>query len=134
MTKLEKTLLGLFALVLFGIAIYSVRPTTQPSLGSGSLYVPAYVNLNFATTTTTTVANFPGVFHSLTIATPISGNVITIYDSATTTSPTVIMAKITEPSSTTIVPVTLQFDGSFVNGLTIQQTASSSLTVNYQQN
>lgn len=134
MTKREKVFIGLFALIVFGVAIYSTRPITEPSFGSASLYVPTYVNALDAAVATTTIANFPGVLHSVTIDTPISGNVITVYDSASTSTASVVIAKITEPSSTTIAPVTLQFDGSFINGLTITQTASSTLTVNYQQN
>lgn len=132
MTKLQKIISGIIGvLFLFAIifATYAVRPTTEPSLGSGSLYVPAYTNTVDAVVATTTLANYPGVLHSITVGTPISGDVVTVYDSATTTA-SVVMAKITENSST----VTLAFDGSFSNGLTIQQTASSTLTANYQQN
>lgn len=132
MTKSQKivaSILGIFFVALIIFVVYAVRPTTQPSLGSGSLYVPAYVTTFDATTTTSTIANFSGVLHSITIGTPASGDVVTVYDSATTTSPTVVMAKITESSTT----VSLQFDGVFVNGLTIQQSVTSSLSVNYQQ-
>lgn len=133
MTKLNKIFLALFAIVIIGIAFYAIRPPSSPSFGATSLNNPAYVVTSSAQSATTTIYSFAGVLHTLTITKPVAGDVITVYDSATTTAPSIAPIIITIPSSPTSTPVTFLFDGIFNNGLTIQQSATSTLSVTYQQ-
>jgi len=136
MTKLEKFFIGfilLFAVAVIGLS-YATRPTHNTSLGSGSLYIPVYVTTSTSVSATTTLYAFPGVLHTISITKPVSGSVITIYDSATTTLPTVAPLVITIPAAN-LAPFTLNIDGIFANGLTVQQgTATSTINVTYQQN
>ena len=136
MTTREKILIGfvfIFAIAVIGLS-YASRPT-HTSLGSGSLYIPAYVTTSTSVSATTTLYAFPGVLHNISITKPVAGSVITIYDSATTTAPTIAPIVITIPTSPTSTPFTLNIDGIFNNGLTIQQsTATSTVNVTYQQN
>ena len=124
-------LLGIIATFLYGFS----HQMQSKNLGSGNLYIPAYVTTSTATQATTTLYAFPGVLHSISITKPVAGSVITIYDSATTTAPTIAPIVITIPTAPTSTPFTLNIDGIFNNGLTIQQgTATSTVNVSYQQN
>jgi hypothetical protein len=134
MTKVEKIIGGLIAIIVVGFALYAIKPATAPSLGSvyGN---PAFVTTSTATQATTTLYAFAGILHTISITKPAAGSVITIYDSATTSSPTIAPLVITIPTTPTSTPFTLTIDGIFNNGLTIQQaTATSTVNVTYQQN
>lgn len=129
--KLYGSVCVIFSVALFAFLIKVESPDS--SLGAASLNNPAYVTTSTATQATTTLFTFPGVLHTISITKPVSGSVITIYDSATTTAPTIAPLVITVPASST--PFTLTIDGIFNNGLTIQQsTATSTVNINYQQN
>lgn len=138
MNTLEKTLLGgvLSLMTIFLGFIASFVSAPQPkTLGSSVLNIPVYSNTQITTSPTTTIAAYPGVLHSVTFNAPVSNSVVTVYDSATTTTPTTILETITIPSSSAQTPFTLVYDGNFTKGLTVVQTgASSTFTVNYQQN
>ena len=134
MKRLEKYLAGVVGFIVLALAIYAIKPATAPSLGAG-LNVAYYSTTSTATQATTTLYAFAGTLHTVSVTKPVSGSVITIYDSATTTAPTVAPIVITIPSSSAQVPFTLTIDGEFNNGLTIQQsTATSTVNVTYQGN
>lgn len=132
---LRQKLLTSFGIILV-VALFALllkQESPSPSLGATSLANPAYVVTSTATSATTTIYSFAGVLHTLTVTKPTASDVITVYDSATTTSPTIAPIVITIPASPTSTPVTLTFDGIFNNGLTVQQSATSTITVTYQQ-
>lgn len=132
--KILNIVSGALLLILVIFAVYSARPSTQPSLGSGSLYIPAYIATSSATQATTTLYAFSGVLHTISITKPVSNSVISIYDSATSTNPTGPIVSVTIPTSPTSTPFTLLIDGNFANGLTIAQSgATSTVTLTYQQ-
>lgn len=135
MVRNEKILLIVAAIIFAGVFSFLVKvESPSPSFGSGSLYVPEYVVTSTATQATTTLYAFPGVLHTVSVTKPVNNSVITIYDSATTTSPTVAPVVITIANASTS-PFTLQIDGSFANGLTVAQSgATSTITFSYQQN
>ena len=134
MTRLEKILSGVLVLIVLGFAVYAIKPATAPSLGAG-LNVSAFSTTSTATQATTTLYAFAGTLHTVSVTKPVSGSVITIYDSATTTAPTVAPLVITIPTGATTTPFTLTIDGEFNNGLTIQQsTATSTINITYQGN
>jgi hypothetical protein len=135
MSKLEiafqslKVVLGIFiAVLVFGY-------THQPAkLGAGVYGTPAFNDYTDATLATTTLANYPGILHTILVTTPVANSVITVYDSASSTTASTVVAKITVPATATN-PFELTFDNIFTKGLTIQQaTATSTLTAEYQQN
>ena len=133
MTKADKILLGVALILTLGIVVYISRPATAPTFGAG-LNVAAFSTTSTATQATTTLYAFAGTLHTISVTKPVSGSVITIYDSATTTAPTVAPLVITITTST-VAPFTLTIDGEFNNGLTIQQsTATSTINVTYQGN
>lgn len=133
MTKPERYLALTVGIIVLGLAIYATRPVTAPTLGAG-LNVAYYSTTSTATQATTTLYAFAGTLHTVSVTKPVSGSVITIYDSATTTSPTVAPLVITITTST-VAPFTLTIDGEFNNGLTIQQsTATSTVNITYQGN
>lgn len=99
--------------------------------GNSAVFVPtgAFKFLNITTDTTTTVKSGAGVLHTITVNTANASSVITVYDS-TAASGTKI-ATITLPASGG-VPVTLQYDAIFQNGLTVVTTVlASDFTVSY---
>jgi hypothetical protein len=108
----------------------------SPSPSLGQVYgVSAFSVTSTATQATTTLYAFGGILHTVTITKPVSNSVITICDSATSSSCAVAPIVITIPSSSTQVPLTLTFDARFFNGLTIVQSgATSTLSPTYQQN
>jgi len=136
MSKIEftfqsiKVALGLVvAFLLFGYT----HQIKAPVFGS-ALYTPTYSNYTDSALATTTLAAWAGTLHTISVTTPVASSVITVCDSAATTTCAVVVAKITIPS-TAPAPFTLHFDGQFVNGLTVvQATATSTLTADYQQN
>lgn len=129
MTKREKILTAI-AVVLILVAIGFTLKQTPAKLGQ--VYgQPSNVNSYVTASTTATVANYPVILHTVTLGS-IAGTVVTIYNTASSTLATTsnIMAVLTEGTTTQ----TLLFDGAFNSGLTIKQSATSSLTVTYQQN
>lgn len=89
-----------------------------------------YTPIVAAAPTTTVVATGKGMLHTITLNTPVATGVITIYDN-TAGSGTKI-ATITVPASP--MPVTLTYDVSFANGLTIvTSVAAQDITVAYMQ-
>lgn len=135
MTLRQKLLTSFGIILAIALFAFLVRvETPSPSLGATSLNNPAYVTTSTATQATTTLYAFGGVLHTISITKPVSGSVITIFDSATTTAPTIAPIVITIPTTVSSTPFTLTFDGIFNNGLTIQQTtATSTVNVTYQQ-
>ena len=135
METLNKIFLGIVGLVVIvvGLGFLIFRPAKAPTLGS--VYSsPAFNDYTDATMATTTLANYPGILHTILVTTPVANSVITVYDSASSTTASTVVAKITIPSSAP-APFELTFDNIFNNGLTIQQsTATSTLTAEYQQN
>ena len=131
MTRGEKIGIAVFILFVAGVFAFLVaKEAPSPSLGAGTYQIPTYAYSLDATQATTTYAAFPGTLHTIVIGTAVSGDVISVYDSNTSTAPTTLMAKITTTSST---PQSLTFDASFTSGLTIQQSATSTLTASWQQ-
>ena len=133
MTKFDKVILTVAIVaivVLAGIAVYGL---SHRSVKLGSVYgTPAFDDYTDATLATTTLATFGGILHTIVITNPVSNSVITVCDSATTSSCGTTVAVITIPSSSVQEPFTLTFDNINVNGLTIQQaTATSTLTAEY---
>lgn len=132
MTKSEKISIAVVIVLLAGLlGFLSFKEAPSPSLGAGTYQIPSYVYSLDATQATTTYASFPGTLHTLVVGTAVQGDVITVYDSATTTALSTVIAKITVAS--TSQPLSLSFDTVFVNGLTIQQSATSTLTAAWQQ-
>ena len=130
LTKGEKISIAVVIVLLAGLlGFLSVKVAPSPSLGAGTYQIPSYAYSLDATSATTTLAAFPGTLHTIVFGTPVSGDVVTVYDSNTSTAPTAVIAKITTTSST----VFLLFDTSFTSGLTIQQSVTSTLTASYQQ-
>lgn len=87
-----------------------------------------YSNITAAAPTTTVVKTGQGILHTITFNKPVATCVATIYDN-TAASGTVI-GTITVPASP--MPVTLTYDATFTNGLTIvSATAASDITVSY---
>lgn len=132
MTLREKILTALVAGFFIGAIGFFVKLNPPQNLGSGSLYIPSYEYSQEATQATTTLFAFSGVLHTLSITKPVTNSIISVYDSATSTSPTVLIAQVTiSPTST---PFSLFFDTRVINGLTIAQSgATSTLTASYQQ-
>lgn len=134
MTTTSKILSGIIVVLVlaFGFFFFTAQAPTKLGAVYGN---PAYVTTSTATQATTTLYAFAGILHTISITKPVSNSVITIYDSATTTTPTIAPLVITIPSSSAQSPFTLTIDGIFNNGLTIQQaTATSTVNVTYQQN
>jgi hypothetical protein len=134
MTKLEiafqslKVVLGVFiAVLVFG---YTHQPAKL-----GSVYgSPAFNSKTDAVSATTTLATYPGILHTIVVGTPVANSVITVCDSATSSSCAKVVATITIPSSAP-APFELTFDNIFASGLTVAQSgATSTLTAEYQQN
>lgn len=131
MTRLNKLFIFLGLTAVFGLG-FSAWHNASPSLGSGSLYIPAYIDYQDSVSATTTLASFSGVLHTIVFTKPVAGSVINVYDSATTTTPTVLLASMAVTSTGN--PFTLTFDVNTVNGLTVVQTgATSTMTLTYQQ-
>lgn len=129
--KIGLVVIGIFLVGVFAALVKVESPSPSLSAVYGS---SAYVTTSTSVSATTTLYNFAGVLHTISITKPVSNSVITIYDSATTTA-SVAPIVITIPSSSVQVPFTLLIDGIFNNGLTIQQTtATSTVNVSYQQN
>jgi hypothetical protein len=123
-----KVAIGIFlAFMVFGYV--------HPAQKLGSVYGnPSFDDYTSATLATTTLAAFPGILHTIVVATPIANSVITVYDSASSTTASTTVAKITIPS-TAPAPFSLSFDNSMYSGLTVAQSgATSTLTAEYQQN
>ena len=134
MTRSEKLgsaiLIILLGVGLFAFLVLVRKGPSSPSLRGATYQISTYVYALDATQATTTYAAFPGTLHTIVVGTAVSSDVISVYDSNTSTAPTTLMAKITTTSST---PQSLTFDASFTSGLTIQQSATSTLTASYQQ-
>lgn len=136
MTTLNKIFAGIVGLaILLGVGIYaynSLKPVPQKL---GNIYgVSAFNDYTDATLATTTLANYAGILHVIDVTTPIANSVITVYDAASTSTATTVVAKITVPSTATN-PFELTFDNIQTTGLTVAQSgATSSLTAEYQQN
>jgi len=138
MTKLEiafqsvKVAIGIFvAFLVFGY----VHPATK--LGAGVYGTPAFNDYLDSTSATTTLANYPGILHTISVTVPAANSIISVYDSATTTivTSTVLVASIKIPATVSSTPFTLTFDNIFTQGLTVLQSgASSTLTAEFQQN
>jgi hypothetical protein len=135
MSKLEiafqslKVVLGIFiAVLVFG---YTHQPAKL-----GSVYgSPAFNDYTDATLATTTLANYPGILHTLTVTTPVASSVIKVYDAASTSTATTLIATISIPSTPITAPFTLLFDNIQASGLTVAQSgATSTFTAEYQQN
>ncbi len=137
MTKLEtifqsiKVLIGIFiAVVLFGFT-----KASAPTQKLGSVYgTPSFNDYTDAALATTTLANYPGILHTITVASPATSSVITVYDAASTSTASTVVATITIPS-TAVAPFTLTFDNIQTKGLTVVQSgATSTITAEYKQN
>jgi hypothetical protein len=135
MTTLEKTLVGIATLIIFFASFLGGQVLDKSNkLGVGAFQIPTYNYLTDLTSATTTLATYPGTIHSVTVATPVANSVITIYDSASSTTASTVVARITVPSAAP-APFTLLFDTSLTQGLTVVQTgASSTMTISYKQN
>lgn len=98
------------------------------ALNTGTIPGYNFANITAAAPTTTVVKTGTGILHTITFNKPVATLVATIYDN-TAASGTVI-GTITIPASP--MPVTLTYDATFVNGLTIATaTAASDITVTY---
>lgn len=135
MTTLNKIFFGIvgLAVIVVGLGFLIFRPAKAPTLGS--VYSsPAFNDYTDATMATTTLANYPGILHTILVTTPVANSVITVYDAASTSTATTVIAKITVPS-TAANPFELTFDNIQTKGLTVVQSgATSTLTAEYQQN
>jgi hypothetical protein len=133
MSKSEK--LGYIVFMLLCASVFGFLVTREaPSPVLGQVYgVPAFVDLVDATSGTSTLAAFGGILHTITFGTMGASNILTVYDSNTSTAPSVVMVKVTT-ASTAPAPFTLTFDSKFANGLTVNQTVTSTITFDYQQN
>jgi hypothetical protein len=109
---------------------------TRPVAKLGQVYgVSAFNDYTDATLATTTLANYPGILHTLTVTTPVASSVINVYDAASTSTATTLVATISIPSTPITAPFTLLFDNIHTKGLTVVQSgATSTLTAEYQQN
>lgn len=131
----EKGYLAIGLILAAGLFAFLVRvESPSSSLGAASLNNPAYVVTSTSVTATTTIFTFAGVLHTISVTKPVAGSVITIYDSATTSTATIAPVVITLPASTSTVPFTLTIDGIFNNGVTITNSGTSTVTLTYQQN
>ena len=81
---------------------------------------PGYQYAHITTSTTTQVAAFPVVLHSIAINAPGSGETITVYDNASACTTSVVA---TYTSPTTIQ--TVIYDAALVNGLCIATTGAT---------
>jgi len=136
MTTLNKIFAGIVGLaILLGVGIYAYNSFHVVPQNLGGVYgTPAFNDYTDATLATTTLANYAGILHVIDVTTPIANSVITVYDAASTSTATTVVAKITVPSTATN-PFELTFDNIFKSGLTVVQTgASSTITAEYQQN
>ena len=126
---MKQILIALGIIAAFAIGFYVHTPSAK--LGS-ALYTPTYTDYSDKTQATTTLAAFPGTLHTVIFGNPVAGSVVTICDSATSSSCATVVATLTIPSTT--APFTLTFDNQFTNGLTVYQaTATSTITFEYQQ-
>jgi hypothetical protein len=133
MTTTSKILSGIIVVLVLACGFFFFTAKAPTKLGS--VYgVSAFNDYTDATLATTTLANYPGILHTILVTTPVANSVITVYDSASSTTASTVVAKITVPA-TAANPFELTFDNIFTKGLTIQQaTATSTLTAEYQQN
>jgi hypothetical protein len=137
MQKLRTLLLASLTCVLCWLPLVPARPQAPsipgysiPGTGGNSqvfLPVSAFKYVNITGTTAVVVKSGAGVLHNITINTPAAGT-ITIFDN-TSASGTKI-GTITVGASS--VPVTLQDDVVFQNGLTIVASVANDITVSYQ--
>ena len=133
MTTTSKILSGIIVVLVLACGFFFFTAKAPTKLGS--VYSsPAFNDLTDATLVTTTLATYPGILHTILVTTPVANSVITVYDSASSTTASTVVAKITIPASAP-APFELTFDNIFTKGLTIQQaTATSTLTAEFQQN
>jgi hypothetical protein len=134
MTKLEKLLIGA-GIVILCIASFiggQVLNVKAPTFGNAyGLYTPTYNDTYFASTSASTsvgtlIDAFPGLLHTISIETPLTGSIIAIYDTNSSTvqvGTTTLIAKFT---ITTSSPFSVILDTSFANGLVVDQTAATS--------
>ena len=135
MTTLSKIFFGIVGLaVIVGVGIFGYN-SFHTTAKLGQVYgVSAFNDYTDATMATTTLANYPGILHVIDVTTPVANSVITVYDAASTSTATTVIAKITVPS-TAANPFELTFDNIQTKGLTVVQSgATSTLTAEYQQN
>lgn len=97
----------------------------------GSHDAVGYNYKNFTNTTTGTVINAqPGILHTITLNTPASTAVITLYDNAAGASGSAIIGTFTVSASQPAV--TLTYDVMYASGLSIKiATAACDVTVSY---
>ena len=130
MTTLSKILSGIIVVLVIALGFFFFTAKAPTKLGAvyGN---PSNVNTFVTASTTSVVANYPVVLHTVTLGS-IAGDVVTIYNTASTTLATTsnIMAVVTEGTTTQ----SLTFDGAYNAGITYSQTATSSIEFNYQQN
>lgn len=133
MTKSDKIIAAIVIILLASVLGFLIKvESPSPSLGSGSLYVPAYIDY-YTSSASTTLATFPGVLHTIVIGKAAAGSVITVYDSSSSSVLTTILTSITIPNATT-TPFYVELDSNTANGLTVTQSgATSTLTLTYQQ-
>jgi hypothetical protein len=139
MSKLRTLVLALSACALCWLPLLPARPQAPsipgyavPGTGGNSqtfLPVSAFLYNNITGTGTTVVKKGAGVLHLVAVNNPGISSVITLYDN-TAASGTKI-GTITTPASGG-VPVTLTFDVVFTNGLTVNVSVASDLTIAFQ--
>jgi len=127
---MRKTLLtvGVATLITAGV-VYGVG-LLAPSSNQTSYFNYSYIDTNNSTTSLKTTS---GILYALTIDTPATSSVLTLYDSTSTSAAGTVIAKVTLPATLLQQgPYTAIFDVYFKNGLVIQQTGNTStLTVSF---
>lgn len=133
MTTTSKILSGIIVVLVLACGFFFFTAKAPTKLGA--IYgTPAFNDYVDATQATTTLAAYPGILHTILVTTPVANSVITVYDSASSTTASTVVAKITIPASAP-APFELTFDNIFTKGLTVVQSgATSTLTAEYQQN
>ena len=134
MTTSSKILSGIIVVlvVAFGFFFFTAKAPTK----LGSVYgTPAFNDYTDAVSATTTLATYPGILHAIVVGTPVASSVIKVYDAASTSTATTLIATISIPSTPITAPFTLLFDNIQASGLTVAQSgATSTFTAEYQQN
>ena len=134
MTTTSKILSGIIVVLVLACGFFFFTAKAPVKLG-GVYGVSAFNDYTDATLATTTLATYPGILHTIVVGTPVASSVIKVYDAASTSTATTLIATISIPSTPITAPFTLLFDNIQASGLTVAQSgATSTLTAEYQQN
>jgi len=135
------TATGTYTAVINGVTVTSTSTLNGASTTLVATNLTSAINAttNVSATSSANVitltALYPGFIGNIVIGVSSTQNGLSFYPFVTNSTGTPIIAQFTLPATTTYLsfPVTETFDAVYKYGLGIQQTASSSLTVSWQQ-